>query len=332
MIHLTENPEAEKETSRIEQAEQPEFSRPRSRSHYANRQNRTFLLMSLPGILLLFVFSYLPMSGIIIAFKNFKASQGLWSSEWVGFKNFEFLFTTDVAWRITRNTLTLNFIFIITTVLGSIALALLLNEVRVRVLARFYQSAVFFPYFISWVIVGLFGYALLNADNGMINGLLERFGLESVNWYKEASYWPAILTLTNMWKAVGYWSIVYLAAMLGIPPEYYEVAEIDGASRWKQIIYITLPLISPVIIINVLLSIGRVFYADFGMFYYVTRDSSLLYSTTDVIDTYVFRALRSMGDFSMAGAAGLYQSLVGFALIFGANWLVKRVDSEKSIF
>lgn len=331
MIHLTDTPETEQDSQK--EKESPSLmDRVRSSFNYNNRQNTTFLIMSLPGILLLFVFSYLPMSGIIIAFKNFKASDGLWGSEWVGFKNFEFLFTTDIAWRITRNTIALNFIFIVTSVLGSIILALLLNEVRVRILARFYQSAVFFPYFISWVIVGLFGYALLNADNGMLNNIMESIGMQAVNWYKEAEYWPGILTLTNMWKGVGYWSIVYLAAMLGIPPEYYEVAEIDGASRWQQIKHITIPLIMPIIIINVLLSVGRIFYADFGMFYYVTRDSSLLYETTDVIDTYVFRALRSMGDFSMAGAAGLYQSVVGFALIFGANWLVRQVDPEKSVF
>jgi putative aldouronate transport system permease protein len=332
MIHLTDTPDLAREEPPLDNENQGLFARLASRLNYRDRENTTFLIMTLPGLVLLFIFSYLPMTGIVIAFKNFKASQGLWGSEWVGFKNFEFLFTTDVAWRITRNTLALNLVFIVTSVIGSLVLALLLNEARVRILARFYQSAVFFPYFISWVIVGLFGYALLNADNGMINNLLNSVGLDTVNWYKEAAYWPAILTITNMWKGVGYWSIVYLAAILGIPPEYYEVAEIDGASRWKQIRYITLPLITPLIIINVLLSVGRIFYADFGMFYYVTRDSSLLYSTTDVIDTYVFRALRSMGDFSMAGAAGLYQSVVGFALIFGANWIVRRVDKEKSIF
>jgi putative aldouronate transport system permease protein len=296
------------------------------------RKNAAFLLMTLPGLAVLFLFSYLPMFGVIIAFKNFKANKGIWGSEWVGFKNFEFLFASDAAWRITRNTLTLNLVFIITGVIAAIALALLLNEVRIRYMARFYQSAVFFPYFISWVIVGLFGYAFLNTDNGLLNTFLKQYGFDPIRWYGKPEYWPTILTITNLWKNSGYWSIIYLAAMLGISQEYYEAAEIDGASRWQQILKITIPLLTPVIIINVLLSVGRIFYADFGLFYYVTRDTSVLYGTTDVIDTYVFRALRQVGDFGMAGAAGLYQSVVGFATVLFANWVVKRIDREKSIF
>lgn len=296
------------------------------------RRNAAFLLMALPGLLVLFLFSYLPMFGVVIAFKNFKANLGIWGSQWVGLKNFEFLFATDTAWRITRNTLALNAVFIVTGVIAAIALALLLNEVRIKLLARFYQSAVFFPYFISWVIVGLFGYAFLNNDNGLLNTVLEQLNLSPIRWYNKPEYWPTILTVVNLWKNSGYWSIIYLAAMLGISQEYYEAAEIDGASRWQQIMRITVPLLTPVIIINILLSVGRIFYADFGLFYYVTRDTSVLYKTTDVIDTYVFRALRQMGDFGMAGAAGLYQSLVGFVLVIAANWVVKRIDREKSVF
>lgn len=330
MIHLTDTPSQETKERPFAKA----ISLPASLARFLRdlQRNWTFLLMSLPGILLVIVFSYLPMPGIIIAFKNFKANLGLWNSPWVGFKNFEFLFATDIAWRITYNTIFLNSIFIVTSILASLGLALLLNEVRIKWLARFYQSAVFFPYFVSWVIVGLFGFAILNYDNGLMNVTLERLGYGRVDWYKTPSYWPAILTITNLWKGAGYWSIVYLAAMMGINPDYYEAAELDGASRWQQITRITLPLITPLIIINFLLSVGRIFFADFGMFYYVTRDSSLLYPTTDVIDTYVFRALRRLGDFGMAGAAGLYQSVVGFLTILFANWVVKRVDPEKSIF
>jgi putative aldouronate transport system permease protein len=296
------------------------------------RKNRTLLLMAAPGLLLLIVFNYLPMPGIIIAFKNFKTNKGILGSDWVGLKNFEFLFGTDIAWRITTNTLLLNSLFIVTGIAASLALALLLNEVRVRALARFYQSAVFFPYFVSWVIVGYFGFALLNADNGLLNSLLGRWGLPAVAWYQEPVYWPIILAVTNLWKTAGYWSIIYLAAMYAIGQEYYEAAMIDGASRWQQIVSITLPMLLPLIITNFLLSVGRIFFADFGLFYYVTRDSSMLYPTTDVIDTYVFRALRSMGDFGMAAAAGLYQSFVGFVLVVLANWTVKRMDPEKSLF
>jgi putative aldouronate transport system permease protein len=296
------------------------------------RKNRTLLLMATPGLLLLIIFNYLPMPGIIIAFKNFKTNKGILGSDWVGFKNFEFLFGTDTAWRITANTLLLNSLFIVTGIAASLALALLLNEVRVRALARFYQSAVFFPYFVSWVIVGYFGYAVLNADNGLLNSLLSRWGMPTVAWYQEPAYWPIILAVTNLWKTAGYWSIIYLAAMYAIGQEYYEAAMIDGASRWQQIVSITLPMLLPLIITNFLLSVGRIFFADFGLFYYVTRDSSMLYPATDVIDTYVFRALRSMGDFGMAAAAGLYQSFVGFVLVVLANWAVKRIDPEKSLF
>ena len=296
------------------------------------RKNRTLLLMAAPGLLLLLIFNYLPMAGIIIAFKNFKTNKGILGSDWVGLSNFQFLFGTDTAWRITANTLLLNSLFIVTGIAASLAIALLLNEVKSRVLARFYQSAVFFPYFVSWIIVGYFGFAILNSDNGMLNHWLARVGLGPVAWYREPQYWPLILTFVNLWKTAGYWSIIYLAAMYAIGHEYYEAAMLDGASRWQQIVYVTLPMLLPLIITNFLLSVGRIFFADFGLFYYVTRDSSMLYPTTDVIDTYVFRALRSVGDFGMAAAAGLYQSFVGFVLVVAANWIVKRIDREKSLF
>ena len=296
------------------------------------KKNAVFFFMSLPALLLLFIFSYLPIPGIIIAFKNFKAAKGLFGSDFVGLKNFEFLFTSSTAWRITSNTIYLNTIFIVTGIAMSLGIALMLNEVRRPGLARFYQSSVFFPYFVSWVIVGMFSFAILNADNGLINSALVKLGLQPVLFYSKPQYWPTILTIVHLWKSSGYWSIVYLAAILGINTEYYEAAMIDGASRWQQITSITLPLLMPLIIINVLLSVGRIFFADFGLFYYVTNDNSMLYPTTDVIDTFVFRALRSMGDFGMSAAAGLYQSVVGFALIVLSNWVVKRIDSEKSLF
>jgi putative aldouronate transport system permease protein len=173
---------------------------------------------------------------------------------------------------------------------------------------------------------------MLNSDNGLINSTLVKMGLQPISWYSKPQYWPFVLTVVHLWKSSGYWSIIYLAAILGISTEYYEAAMIDGASRLQQTLRITLPLLMPLIIINVLLSVGRIFFADFGLFYYVTNDSSMLYPTTDVIDTYVFRALRSMGDFGMAAAAGLYQSVVGFVLIVLSNWVVKRIDPEKSLF
>lgn len=288
--------------------------------------------MGAPGLLVLLIFSYLPMFGVVIAFKDFRANLGIFNSQWIGLKNFEFLFRSPVLSRITTNTLTLNVLFIVSGLVASVGLALLLNEVRLKIATRAYQTVVFFPYFISWVIVGYFSFALLNADNGLINGFLTTLGQEPVAWYSSPQYWPWILMLTNIWKSVGYGSVIYLAGMLGINQEYYEAAMLDGANKVQQIRYITLPHLVPIMVIMTLLAIGRIFYADFGLFYYVTRDNSLLYSTTDVIDTYVYRALRVNADIGMAAAVGLYQSVVGFALVLISNWLVKRVDPERSLF
>lgn len=296
------------------------------------KKNLPFLLMSAPGFLLLLLFSYLPMFGIVIAFKNYKAVQGIWGSAWVGLKNFEFLFRTPDLQRITFNTIFLNTIFIITGLIGAITLALLLNEVRVKFFTRIYQTVIFFPFIISWVIVGYFSFALLNYESGLVNSLMRWFGIEPISWFSTPQYWPTILTLTSLWKGVGYGSVVYLAAMLGINQEYYEAAMLDGANKLQQIRYITMPFLVPIVIITTLLAIGRIFSADFGMFYYVTRDSKLLYPTTDVIDTYVLRALRVNADIGMASATGLYQSLVGFVLVLLSNWFVKRIDPDRSLF
>lgn len=296
------------------------------------RKNLPFMLMAAPGFILLVVFSYLPMFGVVIAFKNYRAVQGIWGSEWIGFKNFEFLVRTPDLQRITTNTIFLNTLFILTGLVGAIGLALLLNEVRVKLAARIYQTVIFFPFIISWVIVGYFSFALLNYETGLVNGVVRALGIEPISWYNSPEQWPAILTITSLWKGVGYGSVIYLAAMLGINQEFYEAAMLDGANKLQQIRYITLPFLVPIVIIVTLLAIGKIFYADFGMFYYVTRDSKLLYPTTDVIDTYVFRALRVNADIGMAAATGLYQSVVGFVLVIFSNWVVKRIDPERSLF
>jgi len=297
-------------------------------------KNGSLLLMALPGLLLLLVFSYLPMFGVIVAFKDYRAAKGIFDSDWIGFKNFEFLFGTEDAWRITFNTLFLNALFIVTSTIGAIGVALLLNEVREKTkkLTNFYQSALLLPHFISYVIVGYFVFAFLNTDSGLVNKTLAGFGVDSISWYSSPQYWPAILTSVNLWKNVGFNSIIYLSGILAINPEYFEAARIDGATKWKQITKITIPLIMPLIIITTLLAIGRIFYADFGLFFQVTRDNGLLYPTTDVLDTYVYRALRVSGDIGMAAAAGLYQAVVGFILVVAANWVVRRVDADKALF
>lgn len=304
-----------------------------ARARRAWQRNGALFLMALPGIIQIFVFAYMPMPGLILAFKNYRAPLGIWGSEWVGFKNFAFLFSTGDAWRIIFNTLFLNSLFLcFTTVLGSLAVAILLHEIYDHYVTRFYQSILFFPHFISFVIVGYFAYAFFNADNGLINGLLKSWNLQPINWYGEAKYWPAIMVLISMWKGTGYFAIIYLAGMLAINPEYYEAARIDGASKWQEIRFVMLPLIRPLVIINVLLGVGRIFYANFDFFYNVTRDSSLLLSTVDVIDTYVFRSLTAVGNYNLASAAGFFQATVGFVLVLLANWLVRRYDADQALF
>ncbi|MDQ2998844.1 MAG: ABC transporter permease subunit [Chloroflexota bacterium] len=302
------------------------------RAGRALRKNGTWLLMTVPALLFLLVFSYLPMVGIIIAFKNYRFNLGIFGSPWIGLKNFEFLFSTRDAWRITSNTLSLNATFITTTLVGGLAVAFLMNAIRQRKLLRIYQSALLFPYVLSWVVVGYFAFAILNANNGWLNSLLAGFGVAPIRWFGEPKYWPTILTVTKLWKDIGFASIIYLAGMVAINPEYYEAGRIDGANSWQLARSITLPLLWPLIIINLLLAVGSIFYADFGLFYFVTRDSDQLYATTDVIDTYVFRALRQSSNLGMAAAVGVYQSLVGFVLVLVANWLVRRIDRDYSLF
>ena len=309
-------------------------SRPRRASRFKRAQTLSWLLMCLPALAVMAAFSYAPMAGIIVAFKNYRASDGIFGSAWVGFKNFEFLFTSGNAVRITWNTVYLNGLFIASTLIVALALALALNELQrtSRRAVGLYQSALFFPFFISYVIVSYFTYALFNTDTGILNRGLQAAGAHAVVWYTEPKYWPFILVLVNLWKGVGFSVVIYLAGMLAIDRGYYEAAEIDGASKWQQARFITLPLLAPLITITVLLAVGRMFYADFGLFYFIPRDSSLLYPTTDVIDTFVFRALRSLGDFGMSAAAGLYQSVIGFLLVMFSNWVVRRYDPERALF
>ncbi len=289
------------------------------------------LVMAMPAVVWLIIFAYIPMAGIIIAFKDYRFDKGILGSAWVGLANFRYLFGTQDAWRITFNTLFLNGIFIATTTVASIAVAILLFQVHRHFMSRFYQATLFLPYFISWVIAGVFVYALL-AQSGVVNNILASLGLDKVEWYASPEYWPALLTVADLWKGVGFWSLVYFAGILAISPELYEAAAVDGATGWQMVFRITLPLLSPLIIINVILSIGRIFYADFGLFYFLTRQEGLLLPTTDVIDTYVFRALTKNANIGMASAAGLYQAAVGFTLVLVTNWFVRRIDPERSLF
>ncbi len=296
------------------------------------KTNLSLLSMSLPGVVLLFIFAYLPMLGIVIAFKDYRFNLGIFGSEWVGFQNFRFLFGTDAALRITRNTMLMNILFISTTTVCALAVAILMNEVYRSRMSKYYQTMLFFPYFISWVIVSYFVFAFLNGQTGLINQWIDALDIKRIAWYRSPEYWPAILVLANLWNGIGFSSIIYLAGILGISPELFEAAKIDGAGKLQQIRFITLPMLYPMIIILTLLAIGRIFHADFGLFFFLPRDNPLLYSTTDVIDTFVYRSLVELGEISMAAAAGFYQSFVGFLLVVGANWVVRRVNEDYALY
>ncbi|MFC5402843.1 ABC transporter permease [Cohnella soli] len=299
----------------------------------ARGKHAALWFMMLPGLLYLLLNNYFPMFGVIIAFKNLNYDLGIFRSEWVGFNNFKFLFATSDAVTITRNTFLYNVVFITFNLVLSLAVALLLNEVRKRFFQSMYQSIILLPYLISFTIVGYLVYSFLSMEYGFLNkAILEPLGFEPIAWYLEPKKWPVILVLVNAWKYVGYSSIIYLAAMAGVSSEYYEAARVDGASRWRQMINITLPLIKPVIIVMLLLNIGRIFYADFGLFYQVPLNTGILFPTTNVIDTYVYRVLIQTGDVGMSAAAGMFQSIVGFVLVFSVNQLIRKVDSENALF
>lgn len=297
------------------------------------REHLPLYLMLLPGLAYLLINNYIPMAGIIIAFKKLNFAKGILGSPWAGFENFKFLFNSPDAWIITRNTLLYNVAFIIVNMVVGIAIAILICEVRSTKLKKLYQSAILLPFLMSMVILSYIVYALLSSENGLVNNsLLAALGIEGIQWYQEPKYWPFILIIANCWKGVGYGCLIYIASLIGIDPSFYEAARLDGASKWQEITRITLPSLTPTIITLLLLSIGRIFYSDFGLFYQVPMNSGVLFPTTNVIDTYVYRALIEQGNISMSSAAGVYQSLVGFVIVIASNWIVRRVDKERALF
>ncbi len=308
------------------------MAKAKAKKRVSSKYNLDLTIMSVPAIVFFLLFCYLPMFGVILAFKQYNFRDGIFFSPWAGFKNFEFFFASSDASRITFNTLFLNFIFIITGVSVQITFAVILHELKKKWFVKVSNTLMFLPFFVSWVVVGYFTYALLNMEYGLVNSFLGSIGIQPVEWYNKSEYWPAILAVMNIWKTAGYGCILYYAAIVGINTEYYEAAVIDGADKWKQITKITLPMIRPLVIILVLLALGKIFYSDFGMFYNLTRNSGLLYRTTDVMDTYVYRTLRVTGDIGMSSAAGLFQSTVGFLLVLVSNGIVKKIDKDSSLF
>lgn len=291
-----------------------------------------YLMMILPLTYLL-INNYIPMAGVVIAFKNVNFKKGIFGSDWAGLSNFKFLFMTQDAWIITRNTVLYNVAFMFLNTFCAVAVAIILSEMRAKKLRRFYQSVTLLPYLISMVIISYLANAFLSSETGFINKtILPLFGAEKVSWYSEPGKWPFILTFVELWKNVGYLSVIYYSAVIGINREYLECASLEGATKMQQIRLIVLPLISPVIITMLLLSVGKIFNSDFGLFYHVPMNTGALYKTTNVISTYVYRGLMQLGDIGMSSAAGLYQSVVGFALVMLSNYLVRRIDPESALF
>ncbi|MBB6634592.1 ABC transporter permease [Cohnella thailandensis] len=299
----------------------------------ALRKTAPLLMLAAPGLLYFLINSYIPMFGVFIAFKDINYAKGIFGSDWIGFDNFQFLFKTTDAWIMTRNTLLYNLTFIVIGTICSIFIAILMAELLTKLYSKLYLSGLVLPSLISMVVLSMLVFAFLNADSGFVNkSILRPLGLPEINWYSEAKYWPYLLVIIQMWKTAGYGSIVYFASIAGIDKSIYEAAKIDGAGKLRQIRTITLPLLKPTVIVLGLMSIGRIFNSDFGLFYQVPLNAGALYSTTQTIDTYVYRALMQLNDIGMSAAAGLYQSIVGFVLVLVVNSIVKRVNSENALF
>lgn len=293
---------------------------------------RQLYLLALPGLLVILLFQYVPMTGIVMAFKRYNAMDGIYRSPWVGFRNFVFFFTSGNIMRVVANTLILNFFFIVTNAVAQMAVAILLNEMRSVRLRKLSQSLMFFPYFLSWVVIGQIVYGFFSSDVGIVNSVLTRIGLEPVSWYTDASKWRAILVGVQNWRFLGYGSVIYLAVITGLDPGLYESATIDGASRLQMIFRITIPLLLPTVSILTLLAIGRIFFGDFGMIYAVIRDNGILLQTTEVIDSFVYRSMRQTGEFGMSTAIGLCQSILGLILVTLSNRAARLLGEGSSLF
>lgn len=296
-------------------------------------KNLPLLLIALPGILYLIINNYIPMLGVFLAFKDYSFLKGIFGSDWCGFDNFKFLFQTKDALIMTRNTILYNVAFIVIGTVMSIMIAIFMCELGKRKRVKFFQGALLLPNLLSWVVIGFIAYAFLNADTGFINNTVLRvLGIDPISWYSYTEAWPVIIIIVYLWKNMGYQSIIYMAAISGIDKSIYEAAAIDGATKVRQIFHVTLPMLKPTVVTLTLMSIGRIFYSDFGLFYQVPQNSGALFNVTQTIDTYVYRGLMELNDVGMSAAAGLYQSLVGFVLVLAANALVRKIDADNALF
>ena len=290
-----------------------------------------FYLMGLPGMAYLFINNYLPMFGLQIAFKKFNYAKGIWGSAWCGLDNFQYLFKSNVAARIIRNTVCYSLVFIIVGMLVNVTVAILANEIISKKTKRLFQTLVLLPHLMSMVIVAYLVFAYLSPTTGLVNGVLKLLGHAGIAWYQEPKYWPFILVFVHLWKGVGFGMILYLSTILGISEEYYEAAAIDGATRWQQIKMITLPLLKPTVVTLLILNCGSIFRSDFGLFYQIPQNQGALFEVTDTIDTFVFRGLMLQPNMAMSSAAGFLQSVVGFVMVISVNAIVRKLDASNAI-
>ncbi len=295
------------------------------------KENAPLLLLAAPAIIYFLVFHYFPMFGLVIAFKDYSYELGIFGSHWVGFNNFKFFFLSQDAWRVTRNTVCYSITFIVMNAVCASAVALLMNEIRSRKAIKTYQTIMLLPEFLSWVVVGYISYVLLNPSLGILNQIIGFFGGEGVDWYSDPIYWPFILTIANTWKGLGMQSVIYYATLLGVDSALYEAATIDGASRMQKCWYISVPSLMPVVIIMSILAVGNIMRGDMGLYYQLSRDVGALYPATDVIDTYVYRGLRT-GDIGVTSAVGFFQSFVGMFMVILTNTIVKKIEPDHAMF
>lgn len=287
----------------------------------------------LPGTIYMIINNFLPMFGILIAFKKINFKKGILGSEWAGLSNFKFLFSSGNAWIMTRNTILYNVAFIILGIIIPIAVAILMNEIRFKFANRVYQTLILLPYLMSWVVVSYLGYGFLSLENGYINlSILKPLHKAAINFYQDSTWWPLIIVLVQQWKTLGFGMVIYLSSILGIGEEYYEAAKIDGATKWQQIKSITIPCLKPTIITMFILNLGRMMYSDFGLFYQLPKNSGMLYNVTQTIDTFVYNTLMVQNNYGMSSAASVYQSIVGFILVMAANAVIRKISREDAMF
>ncbi len=304
----------------------------RKKKRFWSKEQIELTVLSLPAIIMVFIFQYLPIGGLVMAFKNFNANLGIWKSPWNGLENFKFFFGSQDAFRVLRNTVLFGIDFQVLGIVFALMLALFLYEIRSKIALKTIQTMMILPHFISYVLVAFITYALLNLNSGVLNSVIIAFGGERIDWYADYKYWPYILTVVDIWKKVGMDSIIYYAALIGIDESLFEAARLDGASKWQEIRYIKIPELKSVISILLILGIGKLISGDFGLFYQVPMDIGVLYPVTDIVNTYVFRGLQQATNLGMTAAVGLFQSVVSLILVVGSNLIVKKLDPDQGLF